>query len=59
MVAIAHCELSAALFAHQSRIAARPLEDEVGAAVLIAQGAASFDAPSDLLIGGLQLLADQ
>ena len=57
-VATDPCELSAALFAHQSRTTARPLEDEVGVAVLVAQGAARF-ALSDLLAGGLQRLADQ
>ena len=43
MVATARCELSAALFAHQSRTGARPLKDEVDAAVLVVQGAAPFE----------------
>ena len=59
MVATDPCELCAALFVHQSRTAARPLGDEVGVAVLVAQGAARFEALSELLAGGLQLLADQ
>ena len=59
MVATDPCELCAALFVHQSRTAARPLGDEVGVAVLVAQGADRFEALSELLAGGLQLLADQ
>ena len=55
----ARCKLSAPLFAHQSRTGARPLKDEVDAAVLVVQGAAPFEALSDLLAGGLQLLAVQ
>ena len=59
VVATARCELSAALFAHQARTPGRSLEDEVGAAVLVAQGAARYEALLDLLSGGLQILADQ
>ena len=59
LVASARCELSASLLAHQARVPGRSLADEVGSAVLVAQGAARFEALSDLLAGGMLYLAGQ